>query len=485
MRRSTAIALAVSCLLTAAPQSGALAASPDLDRGDSVDAEILDGPVLEERETVEIANALVPRAAVSLPKALDAKPRYNAQVSCDPVSRPGTSALGQLLVTTYKQGTAGYARSCSGGGTSEHYDGRAVDWMVNVNNPAQKAAGDAATAWLVANNGANARRLGVQYIIWNKRSWRAYAPERGWTAYTGASPHTDHVHLSLTWDGAMKRTSWWTGKAVAAQDLGPCPVYAGQPAPIYTGIRTGVCPAPKAAPKTAYKTWVLGQKNAQIATAQRLLGVASNGSFGSSTRTAVIKYQRTSKLPITGVLDAATWVKLTGRAAVNAPVPGSVSAPVAPRTSAPPTIAAVVVATPLTAYKRAGLRPGSTGAGVRAVQRALGVPVTGRYDAATTRAVVAVQKRWKIAQSGRVDARTWNRIELTRYPWLPYVGQKLQLGSRGPAVTALQRVLGVKADGVLGDRTAAVLRGTKKRLGLRPTGVVDTATWQAFTRLGR
>lgn len=333
-----------------------------------------------------------PRPAVRLPAQLDVRPRYQPQTMCDPVARAGTRALGALLTSHYKRGTVGYERSCTSS-SSEHYDGRAVDWMLDARNASDLKVANAANAWLTADQGAVARRLGVQYIIWNKKMWRAYAPERGWTAYTGASPHTDHVHISLTWDGALKRTSWWTGRALTAMG-----------------------PAPK--PSTV----------------------------------------------------------------TRAPAPGSVGAPAAVRPQTP-AVAPVLVSTPLTAYKRAGLRPGSTGAAVRAAQRALRVPVTGRYDAATVRAVVAVQKRWKLAQSGRVDARTWNRIELTRYPWLPYVGQTLQQGSRGPAVTALQRVLGVKPDGVLGAQTAYQLRGLKKRLGLRPTGVVDRATWQAFARL--
>lgn len=484
MRRSTALAIASTCLLTTliVPPSSAVAA-PESQTTETTEVITGDAASGATAEVVNLAVAAAPRPARALPAALDAQARYQGQVSCDPVSRPGTSALGQLLVDTYRQGSLGYARSCAGGGTSEHYDGRAVDWMVNVNNPAQKAAGDAATAWLTANNGANARRLGVQYIIWNRKTWKAYAPERGWTAYTGASPHTDHVHISLTWDGAMKRTSWWTGKAVNAQDLGPCRVYAGQYAPLYSGVRTGACPAPKPAPKTTYSTWVLGQKSPQIATAQRLLGLTADGTFGPGTRTAVVSYQRRMNVPVTGVLDAATWVKLAGATVANPPpsISAWVPSSLTPVSNKP--AAAAVVATPLTAYKRAGLRPGSAGAAVRAAQRALKVPVTGRYDAATTRAVLAVQKRWRLAQSGRIDARTWNRIELTRYPWLPYVNQTLVQGSRGPAVSAVQRVLGVKADGVLGAQTAAVLRGTKKRLGLRPTGVVDKATWQAFTRL--
>ncbi len=428
------------------------------------------------------ALAAAPVAAVRLPAGLDAQPGYQAQVSCDPVSRAGTTALGQLLVRTYGVGTVGYQRYCSGGGTSEHYDGRALDWMVNAAIPAQRAAGDAFAAWISAGNGANARRLGVQYVIWNARMWRAYAPQRGWTAYSGSNPHTDHVHVSLTWDGALKRTSWWTGRALTTQDLGPCRVYAGQPAPVYSAARTTACPVPAAAPRTSYSTWVIGQRSPQIATGQRLLSLTADGQFGPGTRAAVLAYQRSSGLPVTGALDAATWVRLTSGSSAPAPA-GPDPAASGNSTGASTQTARVMVITPLTAHKKTVLRPGDTGAPVSVLQRALGRRANGQFDAATRDAVVAVQRRWGLAATGVVDLRTWNRVEIGAYPWLPYAGTKLQAGSRGPAVSAVQRLLGLTPSGVFDQRTAYQLRGVKKRLGLAPTGVVDDATWAAFVRL--
>ena len=68
-----------------------------------------------------------------------------------------------------------------------------------------------------------ARRLGIQYIIWNRRIWSTTTPGY-WRAYTGASPHTDHVHFSFGWSGAAKRTSYWTGRIAAVNPAPPKPV---------------------------------------------------------------------------------------------------------------------------------------------------------------------------------------------------------------------------------------------------------------------
>src|SRR5674476_862598 len=58
----------------------------------------------------------------------------------------------------------------------------------------QKAIAHSVTAWLSANNGAMARRFGINYIIWNRKIWGEYDPASGWAAYNGVVPHTDHVH---------------------------------------------------------------------------------------------------------------------------------------------------------------------------------------------------------------------------------------------------------------------------------------------------
>ena len=255
----------------------------------------------------------VPRPLTkALPAALDVKTPYEGQVSCDPRPKPGLTAFAALMKARYKSGAVGTYRPCLGD-VSEHYDSRAMDWMLSASNPGQKAIATSVITWLSANGGAVARRFGISYIIFNKKVWKEYRTPTGWTTYTGADPHTSHVHISFSWDGAMKRTSWWTGKATRVVDRGPCRVYAGQFAPLYTKIRTTACPTKlAAAPVSRYKVAVYGQKSAQIALAQKTLKVTADGAFGSKTFNALVVWQR-GRVPVTGVLDKATWVKMGRR----------------------------------------------------------------------------------------------------------------------------------------------------------------------------
>lgn len=445
-------------------------------------------PAPHAPKTTSVASPMLvtPRATRALPAAIDARPTYQGATSCDPTDRPGAMALGRLLVDTYGAGRFGISRHCTGG-VSEHHEGRAIDWMLNASNPADRAVANSALTWLTANNGEVARRLGVMYVIWDRKSWRAYAPERGWTPYTGASPHTDHIHLSLTWDGAMKRTSWWTGSPLSRPDVGPCRVYAGQPAPLYTKARSSPCPTSLPAPPSSpYPVYLLGARHGDIAVAQRALGITADGQFGAGTRSAALAYQARFGLPRTGALDKATWVRLVPMATVTRPmtpnvVPTPVPAPTKDNTRPGGTLSVPsTVSQPLGAYKNVLLRPGmARGAAIRNLQLALRVPTTNVVDARTTAAIKAVQTRWRLSPSGVVDLRTWNRVELTRYPWLGYTQTTLRRGATGPAVTALQGLVRVGADGAFGPKTQQAVMNVQRRYGLSATGVVDAVTWRA------
>ena len=67
---------------------------------------------------------------------------------------------------------------------------------------------------------AMVRRLGVMYIIYNRRIWASYRAEEGWRPYVGANPHTDHIHFSFSWAGARKQTSYWDGTPVTSSRTG-------------------------------------------------------------------------------------------------------------------------------------------------------------------------------------------------------------------------------------------------------------------------
>lgn len=72
-----------------------------------------------------------------------------------------------------------------------HEDGRAGDAMTTDN-----AIGTNLASWLVQN----AELLGVQFVAWRRARWASWRKRRGessFAAYTGTSPHTDHVHFEL------------------------------------------------------------------------------------------------------------------------------------------------------------------------------------------------------------------------------------------------------------------------------------------------
>lgn len=164
-----------------------------------------------------------PTAPMPAPEIVDGYAPYDPQAICDPTPKPGTVYLQNLVLSHYVTGrSSGISRACNVGGTSEHKEGRAFDWALNVANPGEKAVADSFVEWLTAVGpdgkvGYNARRLGVMHVIWNQQIWSNSSQNAAWRPYTGASPHTDHVHVSLSWDGALMRTSWWTGVAAPSR----------------------------------------------------------------------------------------------------------------------------------------------------------------------------------------------------------------------------------------------------------------------------
>lgn len=155
-------------------------------------------------------------------KAIEGYAPYEGNTVCDVVDKPGAQKLAGLIRATYGSDEAiGIARNACYT-TSEHNDGRALDWMVDATTNAGKAKADAFLSWLLAtdengNKNAMARRLGIMYMIFNKRIWRAYG-DPGWGSYSGTNPHTDHIHISLSYDGSTGRTSFWNGKPLST----PC-----------------------------------------------------------------------------------------------------------------------------------------------------------------------------------------------------------------------------------------------------------------------
>ncbi len=187
-------------------------------------------------------------------KAIEIYSPYQGQSTCNPAPKVGTLALSKLVMAAYRgTGSSGIARDCSIGARSEHKEGRAWDWTVSYANARQRAQAADFVHWLFAtdvygNRFAEARRLGVMYVIWNHKIWSAAQASAGWRKYTGADPHTGHMHISLSWAGALKKTSYWTG-AVSPVLKAPTPTKKPT-APAPTTPRPPIEPPTTDAPDT-------------------------------------------------------------------------------------------------------------------------------------------------------------------------------------------------------------------------------------------
>ena len=132
-----------------------------------------------------LRHPVVPPGPAGMPAGIERPAAYVPSNDCDPVAKPGTVRLGDLLKATYGSYYS-TVETCTPGprSTSEHFDGRAIDFFLNVRDATQSAQASAFLSWLTApdaagNAFANARRLGVMYVIWNNRSGRRTAPRRG------------------------------------------------------------------------------------------------------------------------------------------------------------------------------------------------------------------------------------------------------------------------------------------------------------------
>lgn len=97
---------------------------------------------------------------------------------------------------------------------SVHAVGRAGDNRCNAHDPIEKAIGDAWAGWMITHW----EPLGVQYLIWTRRSWR---PDRGWKPYTGVDPHTGHLHVEENIDGASHPSPLWATITGTPADSAP------------------------------------------------------------------------------------------------------------------------------------------------------------------------------------------------------------------------------------------------------------------------
>ncbi|GAA2495313.1 hypothetical protein GCM10009858_36770 [Terrabacter carboxydivorans] len=284
----------------------------------------------------------VPATPSGLPAAIEGLSPYVPPTGCDLRTRTGSLKLAKLVQATYAN-TYGLSRSCTSATTpsSEHFDGRAVDTFFNVRNATQRAQANALITWLLStdkagNPYANARRLGVMYIIWNNKMWSSYRSGEGWRPYSTCATtpssaydtacHRNHIHLSLSWEGANGRTSFWT-KAVAPVDLGPCrpadlnwstgnAAPNATPCPRYATVKapTGASALLKELVPRSGMVLRPGMSGPAVTSLQKAVGVSpATGTFASVTTSRLKTWQAKHAVAASGIADAATW-----RALLNA-----------------------------------------------------------------------------------------------------------------------------------------------------------------------
>lgn len=364
--------------------------------------------------------ATQPPTPGKLPPQIEGLAAYVPATSCDPTAKPGVVALGSLLKDTYPKTSYSISRTCGTDPlpTSEHYDGRAMDWFTSARTKAGRARANAVISWLFAkdaqgNRYANARRLGVMYLIWDNRIWGSYRADEGWRPYSTCASHPeqswdttchrDHIHFSLSWEGATKRTSFWTGK-VAPPDYGPCrPEDLNWAAP-YTLPNPTRCPSYPTVKAPAgssaltrtlytYSGMVLARSSTGpvVTAVQQAIGTTADGSFGPVTQAAVTAYQAAHGVLQTGIVDAATWRALLAD-------------------TTPVTTESAVATSPLTKYLDVVLRRGSHGPAVRALQHRLHVRATGHFNRRTKHRVQRFQRQHHLRATGVVRRSTWKAL---------------------------------------------------------------------------
>lgn len=163
------------------------------------------------------------QAPTTVHTPIDGYPLRQLPTSCSGREQPGPIEWRRILLAGSGGRNSGIY-NCASGGTSYHIEGRAFDWGMNAGNAFEAARVNEVLTWLLAtddrgNPHANARRLGIGEIIWNRRIltlWSSTATKQ-WLPYDcsreGTSCHTDHVHFSFSWAGANKTTGFFTSRA--------------------------------------------------------------------------------------------------------------------------------------------------------------------------------------------------------------------------------------------------------------------------------
>jgi cell wall-associated NlpC family hydrolase len=146
---------------------------------------------------------------------------------------------------------------------------------------------------------------------------------------------------------------------------------------------------------------------------------------------------------------------------------------------------ALMAAAPFTAAADTKASASSKRGDIRALQRKVGVAADGVFGPATERALKRWQRRHGLVADGIAGPQTRSAMGLGAGPILKRGGHRSGGGRRrasrsrshrGSGVRALQRKVGVPADGVFGPGTEAAVKSWQRRHGLVADGIVGPQT---------
>jgi len=171
---------------------------------------------------------------VAAAKPVDAYPERDIPTECDEKQRSGLLGFKHMIMEQVGGGDSGVhnCRTIQGKTTlSYHAVSRAWDWRMNAKKAADRERVNEVLSWLLRTERgvphANARRLGIGEIIWNREIvtlWsRNPAPPchheptgmSCFRPYDGVNPHTDHVHFSFSVPGANDTMVWASTRTTA------------------------------------------------------------------------------------------------------------------------------------------------------------------------------------------------------------------------------------------------------------------------------
>lgn len=190
--------------------------------------------------------------------------------------------------------------------TSLHGEGRACDLGFPVGDP----DADVLCQLLIDHSA----ELGVQCVIYERKIWSGARPDEGRRPYGGTNPHTDHLHVELSWQAARTLTA----EAIEA-------VLGGATVVISAGEYE-----PKG-PRLLRK----GDRGFDVGVWQRELNRMGytadvDDIFGDETRKATVAFQHAAGIEEDGVVGPATRAKASqvpGFPGLTRPGQGSRRAP--------------------------------------------------------------------------------------------------------------------------------------------------------------